>query len=126
MPRPEQGPTIGDTTWDAPWGLTSQWLVDAADSGLAESALPVASSIWPFIEQAVYDQVMEHRSTLVFVNSRRTAERLTSRLNEIWASIHDPESLSPELRRDPAQLMRSEEHTSELQSRGHLVCRLLL
>src|SRR5207253_9710207 len=25
-----------------------------------------------------------------------------------------------------AQLLRSEEHTSELQSRGHLVCRLLL
>ena len=24
------------------------------------------------------------------------------------------------------QLLRSEEHTSELQSRGHLVCRLLL
>src|SRR5439155_9236849 len=30
--------------------------------------------------------------------------------------------LSPEFRR----LIRSEEHTSELQSRGHLVCRLLL
>src|SRR5207253_10255421 len=27
---------------------------------------------------------------------------------------------------DDAQLARSEEHTSELQSRGHLVCRLLL
>src|SRR5690625_6487681 len=26
----------------------------------------------------------------------------------------------------PAELLRSEEHTSELQSRGHLVCRLLL
>src|SRR5437870_6325058 len=26
----------------------------------------------------------------------------------------------------PAAMMRSEEHTSELQSRGHLVCRLLL
>src|SRR5690625_5967391 len=26
----------------------------------------------------------------------------------------------------PAQTARSEEHTSELQSRGHLVCRLLL
>src|SRR5690625_2572874 len=25
-----------------------------------------------------------------------------------------------------AEMMRSEEHTSELQSRGHLVCRLLL
>src|SRR5437660_7681384 len=29
-------------------------------------------------------------------------------------------------RLDPAPLGRSEEHTSELQSRGHLVCRLLL
>src|SRR5690625_5474921 len=28
--------------------------------------------------------------------------------------------------RNPAWLYRSEEHTSELQSRGHLVCRLLL
>src|SRR5690625_5392906 len=27
---------------------------------------------------------------------------------------------------DKLQLIRSEEHTSELQSRGHLVCRLLL
>src|SRR5690625_5497243 len=26
----------------------------------------------------------------------------------------------------PGQVLRSEEHTSELQSRGHLVCRLLL
>src|SRR5439155_7565856 len=26
----------------------------------------------------------------------------------------------------PTELLRSEEHTSELQSRGHLVCRLLL
>src|SRR5690625_6317404 len=34
----------------------------------------------------------------------------------------DPASAGP--RRDPAE--RSEEHTSELQSRGHLVCRLLL
>src|SRR2546422_3829937 len=29
-------------------------------------------------------------------------------------------------RRDPAGAVRSEEHTSELQSRLHLVCRLLL
>src|SRR5207253_11253695 len=28
--------------------------------------------------------------------------------------------------RDPQMVERSEEHTSELQSRGHLVCRLLL
>src|SRR5215208_8040414 len=35
-------------------------------------------------------------------------------------------SLAPELRRDTGSRPRSEEHTSELQSRGHLVCRLLL
>ena len=102
LPTPEQGSTIGEMTVDDPLGITSQELVDVPSGG----NLPVASSIWPFIEQAVYAQVMEHRSTLIFVNSRRTAERLTSRLNEIWASLHDPESLSPVLRRDPAQLMK--------------------
>src|SRR5207253_8168401 len=34
--------------------------------------------------------------------------------------------LSSELPRRKGKLLRSEEHTSELQSRGHLVCRLLL
>src|SRR6266702_1527685 len=32
----------------------------------------------------------------------------------------------PRLRSSPSRSRRSEEHTSELQSRGHLVCRLLL
>src|SRR5439155_2851548 len=32
----------------------------------------------------------------------------------------------PEAQAGPEYWMRSEEHTSELQSRGHLVCRLLL
>src|SRR2546422_6688341 len=36
------------------------------------------------------------------------------------------EGLMPELVRKAAELGRSEEHTSELQSRLHLVCRLLL
>src|SRR5690625_6590210 len=34
--------------------------------------------------------------------------------------------LSVYLKTDPTNENRSEEHTSELQSRGHLVCRLLL
>src|SRR5437870_8769075 len=34
--------------------------------------------------------------------------------------------VKPVHRRDVVGLVRSEEHTSELQSRGHLVCRLLL
>ncbi len=40
-------------------------------------------SIWPAVEERLVDLVEAHRSTLVFCNSRRTAERLTSRLNEI-------------------------------------------
>ncbi|CAG7572696.1 ATP-dependent Lhr-like helicase [Barrientosiimonas humi] len=43
------------------------------------------ASIWPHVEERIVDLVAGHRSTLVFANSRRLAERLTSRLNEIWA-----------------------------------------
>ena len=42
-----------------------------------------ARSIWPAVEERIVDLVEQHRSTIVFCNSRRTAERLTSRLNEI-------------------------------------------
>ncbi len=42
------------------------------------------SSIWPHVEERIVDLVADHRATLVFANSRRLAERLTSRLNEIW------------------------------------------
>ncbi len=41
------------------------------------------SSIWPHVEERVVDLIETHRSTLVFANSRRLAERLTARLNEI-------------------------------------------
>ena len=43
------------------------------------------SSIWPHVEERVVDLVEQHRSTIVFANSRRLAERLTARLNEIAA-----------------------------------------
>ena len=98
LPTPEQGSTIGEMTVDDAIGISSP--------SVDESALPTAKSIWPFIEDDLYAEIMAHRSTLVFVNSRRTAERLTSRLNELYAAEHDPESLSPETRRDPAQLMK--------------------
>ncbi|NEM08237.1 ATP-dependent helicase [Geodermatophilus normandii] len=41
------------------------------------------TSIWPAVEERVLDLVEAHRSTIVFANSRRLAERLTSRLNEM-------------------------------------------
>ncbi len=40
-------------------------------------------SIWPAVEERVLDLIEAHRSTIVFANSRRLAERLTSRLNEL-------------------------------------------
>jgi len=40
-------------------------------------------SIWPSVEERIVDLVEAHRSTIVFANSRRLAERLTNRLNEI-------------------------------------------
>ena len=41
------------------------------------------TSIWPSIYPEVLRLVREHRSTIVFVNNRRLAERLALRLNEL-------------------------------------------
>ncbi|MCA0436675.1 MAG: DEAD/DEAH box helicase [Austwickia sp.] len=45
---------------------------------------PRRTSIWPHVEERLVDHIAAHRSTLVFANSRRLAERLTARLNEVW------------------------------------------
>jgi ATP-dependent Lhr-like helicase len=75
---------------------------------------PERTSVWPHVEERIVDQIAAHSSTLVFVNSRRLAERLTSRLNEIWLERLDaepagegPESAgsAPAGPRAPAQVM---------------------
>ncbi len=43
------------------------------------------NSIWPDVEARLVDLIESHGSTIVFANSRRLAERLTARLNEIHA-----------------------------------------
>ncbi|HSS11203.1 MAG TPA: DEAD/DEAH box helicase, partial [Acidimicrobiales bacterium] len=43
------------------------------------------SSIWPHVYPKLLELIRSHRSTLVFVNSRRLAERLAARLNELAA-----------------------------------------
>jgi ATP-dependent Lhr-like helicase len=42
-------------------------------------------SIWPAVEERVLELIRQHRSTIVFANSRRLTERLTARLNELAA-----------------------------------------
>src|SRR5690625_7094948 len=61
-----------------------------------------------FLKREVFDKETQRRDTLALTT--------TFRVNE-WLDESDRQRLED---------LRSEEHTSELQSRGHLVCRLLL
>jgi ATP-dependent Lhr-like helicase len=54
----------------------------AMESGGDEDPMP-RRSIWPHVEERVLDLIQAHRSTIVFANSRRLAERLCGRLNEL-------------------------------------------
>lgn len=69
------------------------------------------NSIWPDVEERIVDLVEAHNSSIVFANSRRLAERLTSRLNEIHAErsgIELPAGPNPEVGGGaPAHLMGS-------------------
>ena len=56
------------------------------EAGLGDAA---RTSLWPHVEERLVDLISDRRATLVFVNSRRLAERLTSRLNEVWAERTD-------------------------------------
>ncbi|KIF77073.1 DEAD/DEAH box helicase, partial [Streptomyces sp. 150FB] len=60
-------------------------------------------SIWPHVEERIADLVQAHRSTIVFANSRRLAERLCNRLNEIAYERATGEPL-PEAH-SPAEIM---------------------
>ncbi len=64
-----------------------------ANSDLQEHRL---GSMWPSIERSMYDRILAAKSTIVFTNSRRQAERLTARLNEIYEDEHSPSSKDPE------------------------------
>ncbi|TFD92630.1 DEAD/DEAH box helicase [Cryobacterium lactosi] len=56
-----------------------------APEGATSAAAPQTGSIWPHVEEAIVDAVLAHSSSIVFANSRRLAERLTARFNEIYS-----------------------------------------
>ncbi|MFB9315044.1 ATP-dependent helicase [Nocardioides plantarum] len=60
-------------------------------------------SIWPHVEESVVDLIEQHTSTIVFANSRRLAERLTARFNEIATTR--AELALPEAEGPPAEVM---------------------
>lgn len=63
----------------------------AADDDPADPAR--RPSIWPAVEQRVYELIRAHRSTIVFTNARRGAERLCARLNELATAAPPPDTV---------------------------------
>jgi ATP-dependent Lhr-like helicase len=105
-------------------GLWETRPVEIVDSGQRKTLdlkilLPVEDlrelpekSIWPPIYQQVLDMVREHRTTLVFVNNRRLAERMTSNINELagvqLARTHHG-SVSKEVRLEAEKMLKQGE-----------------
>ncbi len=83
-------------------------------------------SIWPAIYPELLELVRTHRSTIVFVNSRRAAERLALRLNELAADGQgQPGEAAPlEIARAHHGSLAREERTTieELLKAGELPC----
>jgi len=70
---------MGDLTASQP--IKQPEMVDG--SYITDGVGPAAQSIWPSIYPELLRLVEAHRSTIVFVNNRRLAERLALRLNEL-------------------------------------------
>ena len=86
-----------------------------------EQPPPRPPSIWPHVENRILDLISQHRSSIVFANSRRLAERLTAHLNDLQAErlgeIDDP--FPP-----PAQVMAQSGASSGRDgSRGSVIAR---
>ena len=94
-------PIVGPAEFAAQAGVGNPGAAGAAGqagAGLAHDGPPTlpgpaagpggqgrTNSIWPHVEAQVLDAIEQHRSTIVFANSRRLAERLCARLNELAA-----------------------------------------
>ena len=86
---------------------------------------PTINSIWPAMYPELLSLVREHNSTIIFVNARRSAERLALRLNEL-AAAEDEGAGRPirELARAHHGSLAREERTvvEELLKGGELPC----
>ncbi len=78
-----------------------------------------ARSIWPHVEARVLDLIEQHKSTIVFANSRRLAERLCARLNELAAERAET-GLSPAGAGAPAEVARAHHGSVSRQERAEI------
>ncbi|MFH1609229.1 MAG: helicase-related protein, partial [Candidatus Bipolaricaulota bacterium] len=75
------------------------------------AALP-EGSVWPSIYGRLHELILAHRSTIVFVNNRRSAERIAAELNELagyeLAQVHHG-SVAKERRRELEEKLKAGE-----------------
>jgi len=87
-------PSAGSRGYDGPPGTGPDGGPAADDDqGIAADNSVRRHSIWPHVEERVLDLIQSHTSTIVFANSRRLAERLCARLNELAAERIEEQSL---------------------------------
>jgi ATP-dependent Lhr-like helicase len=81
-PRPV---TIVDAGHTKPLDITVEVPVEdmARVSAVRDASGETRASIWPAIHPRILELIRAHRSTLIFVNSRRLAERLAAALNDL-------------------------------------------
>src|SRR5690625_6461473 len=90
---------------------------------LASAFASADAFIFPSVTETLGLVILEGMASglpVVAARSGPTMEQVTDGVDGLLFDSGDEASL------DAALTRRSEEHTSELQSRGHLVCRLLL
>ena len=63
----------------------------------ADPEQPRRASIWPAVESSILERIRDHTSTIVFTNSRRVCERLSSRLNELAADSPAADAIPAEV-----------------------------
>src|SRR5690625_1257378 len=78
---------------------------------------------FPLIRKSTIDQHPEIWEALLLLENKLTEEKMQEMNYRYEVGKESPAIVAYDFL---SELDRSEEHTSELQSRGHLVCRLLL
>ncbi len=80
-------------------------LETAAGAGGTDEDPVARRSIWPHVEEQVLNLIQAHKSTIVFANSRRLAERLCGRLNQL--ATERAASLDTQSEAEPAEVARA-------------------
>src|SRR3712207_8153444 len=93
---------------------------------------PPRSTLFPYTtlfrslyEKEAHSLVVAKDDKLISYGNTLAKEKLLASI-KLWVELGMPTSSSFQLEIYPKGYCRSEEHTSELQSRQYLVCRLLL